>query len=185
VVAWLAGSLPTADAAQDATVVVHLEDHARVPPRDLEAVQKEADRIFRAAGVTVSWANPLRTTIADASQGGPPRVALVMVNLQTPFSGDASDTDEVLGRAAPGRARAWVFVNRIAESAAKGTVDARLLLARVIAHEIGHLLLPSAAHSHVGIMRPSFELDQVGLFLFTNEESRQIRAALAARRADR
>jgi hypothetical protein len=34
-------------------------------------------------------------------------------------------------------------------------------------------------------MRPSLEREQVGLFFFTNEESRQIRAALAARRADR
>ena len=51
------------------------------------------------------------------------------------------------------------------------------VLGHVMAHEIGHLLLGTNAHSTVGIMRPQWqgpELRSIGMgtFLFTPEQAR-------------
>jgi hypothetical protein len=60
------------------------------------------------------------------------------------------------------------------------------LLARVIAHELGHYLLDSDAHSRTGLMRDTFvSRDALGTdgdrYALTAEQRRLLRAALAAR----
>ena len=170
-------------ACQDSIIVVHLEDQTRLLPDDLEVIRKNVNDIFHAAGVTLSWAGPLQRPVSDVSCDGVRRVAVSVINIQQPFSNDARDTDDVLGRAAPAYARAWVFRNRVAEVAKNRPVDLNLLLAGAIAHEIGHLLLPPAtSHGAVGIMRPGLELNHVGIVRFTPEESKLIRTALAGTR---
>jgi predicted Zn-dependent protease len=66
------------------------------------------------------------------------------------------DIADVLGRAVPGISRAWVFANRVSEMTKLGAIDANRLLARVVAHEIGHLLLESKAHAPHGICVPGW-----------------------------
>jgi hypothetical protein len=176
--------LPAASTAgQDSIIVVHLEDQTRILPDDLEIIRKHVNDIFHAAGVAVSWAGPLQRPVSDLSCDGVRRVAVSIINIQQPFSNDARDTDDVLGRAAPAYARAWVFRNRVAQIGKNRPVDVNLLLARAIAHEIGHLLLPAAtSHGAVGIMRPGLELNHVGIVRFTREESKLIRTAPAGSR---
>ncbi len=180
-VVLLIGSPTDSDASPDLTVVVHVEDHVRLPEKDLHAVKKEVDKIFGAAGVIVSWAGPLHRPVSEVTCDGLRHVAVAIINIQTTFDGAARDTADVLGRAAPALARAWVFVNRVREIAKDRPVDANLVLGRAIAHELGHLLLPAqTTHGTVGIMRQSLELVHVGLFRFTSDESNMIRAALAS-----
>jgi len=61
-----------------------------------------------------------------------------------------------------------------------------VILGDVVAHEIGHLLLGSRAHSATGIMRGWWDRAQLqraltGRQLFTPEQSARIRAATEVR----
>jgi hypothetical protein len=83
---------------------------------------------------------------------------------------------------------ATVYVDRVADLAAASRVDMPTLLGRAIAHEIGHLLLGTAAHAHVGVMRASWSLEVLrhspaGDWLFTPADAEALRAAARLRTA--
>jgi hypothetical protein len=175
----LVGSPKGAEASPDSTLVVHVEDHARLPEEDLQTVKREVDDIFRSAGIIMSWARPLHRPVGDLPCDGRRHLAVAFINILTPLHGTAAaDTADVLGRAAPAVARAWVFVNRVNEAARNRPVDVNLVLARVLAHEIGHILLQTMTHGDIGIMRPSLQLSHLGLFRFTTNEAKVIRSNL-------
>jgi hypothetical protein len=60
--------------------------------------------------------------------------------------------DNVLGVALNVTRRAYIFRSRIARFALIKGQDGNTLLGRVIAHEVGHLLMPFDSHSTDGIM---------------------------------
>lgn len=169
--------------ADDPVIAVHVEDYARVPPDDWAVVRREVEQIYETAGVSLVWAGPLRIPAREWPRDGVRRVALALVNIEVPFAGDPKDTADVLGRAAAELSRAWVFANRVTEAARTGAVDANVLLARVIAHEIGHVLLPGEKHTTRGIMRANLEREQVGFFWFTAEQAAAMRAGIQRLRA--
>ena len=77
----------------------------------------------------------------------------------------------VLGKATHDTARAYIFCHRIT-AAIDYSRDFRTALGRVLAHEVGHLVLPVYSHSGTGIMRavvdlygtpPPFSRDQVAM----------------------
>jgi hypothetical protein len=51
---------------------------------------------------------------------------------------------------------ATIYVNRVATLARRCGVDVQTLLARAVAHEIGHLLLGTSAHASSGLMRAAW-----------------------------
>ena len=58
--------------------------------------------------------------------------------------------------------------------------DFRRLLAQTIAHEVGHLLLPTDSHADRGIMQAHFGVRAYSASYFTAEQGVAIRARLAA-----
>lgn len=172
--AGVLGGVPV-DGRDEVAVRVHVENYAAVPPDDWDLVKREVNDIYRSAGVTVEWAGPLRVPMREVPRDGVRRVALVVLNIQEPFAGSARDTADVLGRAAPHLSRAWVFANRVTEITKAGLVDANLLFARVVAHELGHLLLGDMVHASHGIMRAGLPLEKVGFYRFTEEQAARIR----------
>jgi hypothetical protein len=67
-------------------------------------------------------------------------------------------------------------------------VNAATLLGTVAAHEIGHLLLGSNAHSAMGIMAPHWEQEELrhagmGSLLFTHEQSVHMRTRIRSRQS--
>jgi hypothetical protein len=56
---------------------------------------------------------------------------------------------------------ATVFIDRTRRLAANLGIDHRLLLGRTIAHELGHLLLATAIHGNVGLMREIWSRDEL------------------------
>ena len=83
-----------------------------------------------------------------------------------------------LGRAVPDISRAWVFTNRVIAITKMRSIDPNLLLARVVAHEIGHLLLESRAHAAHGIMRAGLDVNGVGFYRFTENQAAEMRDAV-------
>ena len=79
----------------------------------------------------------------------------------------------------------WIFYPRVKAYSADLGMHASQLLGHVIAHEMGHLLLPYGAHALAGVMRPEWDRAQVrhaaeGLLTFTPDQAALIRERLQA-----
>jgi hypothetical protein len=78
-----------------------------------------------------------------------------------------------------------VFGDAIATWAERGQSDRSRLLGRVMAHEIGHLILGAGSHSATGLMRgqwsvPEIQRDRPEEWLMSPEDGRKLRKTLAA-----
>jgi hypothetical protein len=78
---------------------------------------------------------------------------------------------------------AYVFIDRVRNAALTYRVDHVSVLAHAIAHEVGHLLLPSGAHSESGLMRAEWTRSDFRVMsgpglAFTTDEASAIRARL-------
>jgi hypothetical protein len=165
----LSGSPGAIAAATRPTVVLRIDDSAHVPPRDLAKAKVEIERVYRAAGVDVSW---------TGNVAGESRFLTVMLvnNRENPARGGISC---VLGVALPALGRAYVFVDRIIDALRSRPADADVVLARVIAHEVGHLLLPPGSHSRYGIMRADLDVGYANPNRFTDDQATFLRSALS------
>jgi hypothetical protein len=72
-----------------------------------------------------------------------------------------------------------VFYDRIAALHQRGNASEAKILAIVAAHELGHLLLGSHAHSPIGIMRPQLQANdfwrpELGATAFTPQQTQRI-----------
>jgi len=124
-------------------VPVHLAVNGPADAGTTAAAREEAGWILRSLCAAVDW-----------REAESPDTLLIRV-LAEPVS--AGSTPDALGLAMPnlGRGnRGAVFLGRIRErvEASGGTVSLPILMGSVIAHEIGHLLLHSTAHSSEGVM---------------------------------
>jgi hypothetical protein len=141
----MAGML--AHAALALYVVVRVYDMHGVAPETVATARAAAERILKAADVTVRW--------AECPCGRPAGPVELMVRLAdaTPQSEPASlgfsyvDTDRKLGTLAT------VFPDRVHTLAAAARVDEGELLGRAMAHEIGHLIIGTRDHASAGLMR--------------------------------
>ena len=86
----------------------------------------------------------------------------------------------MLGRAARSARRAYVFHHRVVQTGRVFSRDLGTLLGTVIAHEVGHLLLPENSHSSSGILRADLDLRAFLPQHFTPRQSATIRTILAA-----
>ena len=176
----LAAMGPTAEAAEQSPLVVHVDDRMGVPARDLAGAQREVEEIFANAGVSILWKEGrFPASVAETITKGVARrqVAVVLVNnTDDPLPGASGCT---LGFAAKRPAVAYAYYNRVVEQSVLHPIDARVLLGRVIAHEMGHVLLPPNSHSLHGIMRGNIDLGLEKPERFTHDQARVIRAVLA------
>ena len=83
-------------------------------------------------------------------------------------------------RTEQGTRLAYVFPRQVEAQADHFGASRTLVLACAIAHEIGHLLLPTSRHSDLGLMRASWDRDDFGRaergqLRFSNEEAALLR----------
>jgi len=168
-----------------------------------DAAIRTASEITEQAGVTLQW--------KDCSRGGAdfpctgirgPRELVVRL-MQEPREADVRAADALSVPGANGGAElqigfaaiepatgagvlATIYYDRVERVAARSAIPGGLFLGRAIAHEIGHLLLPTRPHSRSGLMRAVWTAagssdDQPGDWFFSTDDSRRLRAAAAAR----
>ena len=145
--AQTAGLVPTAP-DPDPVVVVAIEDPQRLLRRGLPFARAIVRDTFRTAGVTVVWEAP-PTGTAD-------RTLTITLISSTDAPADVSlDATGVAPSPGDGTrgVRAFVFVDRVTAYAEEHGVSLSHVLACVMAHEIGHLLLPPNAHVPEGVMQ--------------------------------
>jgi hypothetical protein len=119
----------------------------------------EAAWLLKSVCVEVEWIRCPVVSVSHPEPCGPPVRAIEIHILPYPMTNDFAET--VLGIGFPSlgsRGNAAVFLSRVRQLAASnpGMIDVSGLLGHVLAHEIGHLLLHSSAHSPEGLMRADF-----------------------------
>ena len=174
-----AGVAAQIDAAQvaDMAVVIQVTDDAHILPDVLSEAERLAGSVYLAAGVRIVWTDAIQ--VAEPAGGFHVDVILRSKDMKAGESQSSSIDGEVLGRTLRPIRRVYVFYDRICEHAMQtGSTVARLLGA-VIAHEVGHLLLPDFSHSPTGIMRPHWNGRIVRVPDFTVDQGNTIRTRLA------
>ena len=170
----------TAAVAEGANLVVHVDDRVGVAAKDMALARRQVEEIFADAGVSIVWkvGRFPASVMATITSGLATRQVAVMLvnNIDDPLPGASGCT---LGFAAKRPAVAYAYHNRIVEQSLLYPIDARGLLGRVIAHELGHVLLPPNSHSLHGIMRGNIDLGHENPDRFTRDQARLIRATLA------
>jgi hypothetical protein len=151
-----------------------------------------AAAIFQEAGVETAWVDcPLSRAELKrypACQEKMQTTDLVLRILPKSMAMKVRAGDDALGFAKPcpedePACDLTVFYHRIDELATDG-YPADRILGHVIAHEVGHVLLGSGAHSDIGIMRGAWsrhDLQHIswGLLLhFTADQNERLRAVL-------
>ena len=154
-VAMFAGVVGASEAAQKvpfATVVVHLRDEQHVPARELGDAQKLVARVYAEIGVQLVWTDgSAKLAVTDGLR----HIDVLIMNAE--MTTRAAAEPGVLGVASHRTNRASVFYPRILAHALLTISDPAHALAAMLAHEIGHVLLPEYSHAPFGIMQAKWE----------------------------
>ena len=180
---------PAPAVAASATMTVRVFEQGGVPRHSLDSAAQEAQTIFNRVGLEVSWTlcvGAKHPAACDRQIGADELVVRIVAG-----PAPAADGSVAMGYAlvAPGSRHAslaTVYFDLVQSTARSALVDPSRLLGRAIAHEIGHLLLPTRPHSRSGLMRAVWTAagssdDQPGDWFFSTDDSRRLRAAAAAR----
>lgn len=191
----LAQNPTTTSLSLEVTISVH--DYADVPTVLLAAAEVQAREIFRHAGLETVWLNcspklereklePGSCYFSDTSH-------LTLKISPRAMNAKVRDRIDVLGTAYPDEKGAgyfaYVFYDRIQELAQRRRLG-HALLADVMVHEIGHLLLGSTSHSASGIMCAHWNYEELrnvseGAMAFVPAQSRIMRDRLRVRQSER
>jgi hypothetical protein len=182
-------SRPTEGAQIDLpNLVVRIYPTSAVHPWDWKASTGEATAILNDAGIDVGWIN-CSETIAPMRCALPLKSNEVAIRIvRVPASGHHHDTlgESLLDPVRRTGTLATIYVDRVEWLAAAGGVEAGILMARAIAHELGHLLLGTTAHSRRGLMRRVWSRDELiraraADWRFPAEDATRLQQALARR----
>jgi hypothetical protein len=142
------------------SVTVRIHDYVGIPTACMMSAQENVKDLYAAIGVNTIWAE-------TKHPGKSPEPAAkyipgeLLINIVTPaMSRRMGVAEHTLGVAAvtllSGGKIAYLLFDRIRHVALSSGGEAADILGLVIAHEMGHLLLPYGSHSQNGLMRPSW-----------------------------
>jgi hypothetical protein len=176
----VAASLVTADSVSAADrgqepelrITVRLDDKAGVQGVYLKFAKERAAEVFAFKGVKLDWIDGAE---ANRLKIVTPYTVLIMTEAPATLKAAMENLGmDVMGQGAPLVGRAYIYYDRVMKLNPVPPRDVITTLGDVIAHELGHLMLP-AGHSNVGIMRPSINMTSRRLETFTDVEAAQIR----------
>jgi hypothetical protein len=165
-------------------LIVSVRNYADVPAPALAAAEARATNAFRHAGLDTLWVNcaPRVEGVDSMPCNAPNRTHLMLTILPRAMRAH-QDRNDVLGTALLDEDgigyHAYVYYDRLQQLAHNRELGNELL-GVVFAHEIGHLLLGSNAHSLNGIMCAHWKYKEFlavseGIIAFLPEQSRIMR----------
>jgi hypothetical protein len=172
------------------SVVVVIDDRAKISPVVLDHAEKEAARIYLHTGLKTIWhvASTLVEGSPSENRPAPTPGFTVRVIIQPAFLGQPPDASEFLMGAAPPTTNdcagpVYIFFDQVTGFSNVQRVEPWLVLGAVMAHEIGHRLLRHRGHSADGLMRApwngtDWEKASLGLLLLTGSDREAIRATI-------
>ena len=174
-----------------AQVNVNVYNDANLPHETLVRAEDRAGIVLRAAGVHVEWVNPGREGGVPGSSRPPqdygccdPGNFSIRIVAHSLTLADWTFGVSFLGADGYGR-YSDIFYATADQLSRSAHVSLPNVLGHVIAHELGHLLLGTNAHSATGIMRPRWSTPELqslamGRLLFTPQQSQRMQAGLQA-----
>jgi hypothetical protein len=166
-------------------LVVRVYDTTGMSASKLELARADVGQTLTAIGIEPIW----RPCHATGCVGRPkPHEVSVRIVKSGPASEFGSlgyssiDTEQQAGTLAT------IYADRVDSLAAEAGMDEGVLLGRVIAHEIGHLLLGAPEHARRGLMRAVWRVDELRRgrsidWVFSGQEGALMRRHLIARAA--
>jgi hypothetical protein len=165
---------------QNPTLSVTIANDAEAPGRTLENALAIAGGVFRRAGVDVVWRGDPVDSPTDVLTV---RVAANVSDV--PFSAADDSMGAVRNLDGVRATVAYVFFDRARDFADRGHVDVWIVLGCVIAHELGHLVLPVNAHAAEGVMVAQWDPHMFaragGLLSFAPDQAQLLRRRVASR----
>ena len=180
-VATASPNAASADESPRQRITVRVYDYTAVPDAMLSDAKEDVSRIYYQAGIDIRWIDAPDATL-------PARFAIQIMIRRRPVASASSASGRVMGTALGDRhdvgGSAFVFRDRVTHVARQRQQDVARVLGYAMAHEMGHLLLPYPAHSTNGMMRASWDGDDLrrianGSMLFTPAQAALIRARAA------
>ena len=152
------------------TIVLLLVNEADVPSHVLSQAQDEASRIYQGHRIRLVWTHP------DTERGDYRFTVKILPRALTGKGVDGRAMGVAPGTRETRGTLAYAFYDRIKEVTITIGADAGLILGHVMAHEIGHLLLPHNSHAKTGLMRGGWDTQQAmraatGALTFTPKEA--------------
>jgi hypothetical protein len=127
---------------------------------DWQAAVGEARAILGDAGIDVDWIECSGSNATQAERCAQPlrvnEVAVRLVRSKTPHDHIAPLGESLLDPSRQSGTLATIYLDRVEWLARSAGVRANTVLARAIAHELGHLLLGTTAHNREGLMRSTW-----------------------------
>ena len=122
----------------------------------------EAERVLRTAFVEVRWQPCTGEDESPACVGspGPSELLVRFVGGPARRGQPAALGDAIVGPRSNG-VLATVYLDRASRVAEEAHANLALVLGRVVAHEIGHLLMRTSVHPRHGLMRSHWTLDEL------------------------
>lgn len=132
-------------------VVLLVDNLARLSERELTAAQDLATTVLRSARLESIWID----CRADPPEPAALQVWVVLsaVDRSERMIARLEGPADLLGMSLPRTRRAYIFSERIRRFAAHKRRSFEHVLGHVLAHEIGHHLLPGEGHTDTGIMQ--------------------------------
>jgi len=173
-------------------VTIQIHDYADVRSESLSRASDIVTRLYGKIGVRTEWIGVLRhgkrRAHSPVDRESHNRIGQLTIIILTPqMAARGRVADGVLGYAAvpeQGMGRiAYVIYDRVRQAAAGAATNEDELLGCVMAHEIGHLLLPRGTQSMAGLMKGHLDhrdLRQLDVrkLTFSTLEASQIRSML-------
>ena len=187
---------PLASAAEidpDMRVVIRTYNSTDLPAADLESAVASATAILKASGLATGWhaCEPALVLNAEHPCATPLRaneiaVRIVRLTTRADYRGELPLGYSLVDTATRSGSLATIYMDRVTWLAEAAGVDGRLVLGRAIAHEVGHLLLGTNAHSESGLMRAVWSCDALKRntgrdWLFAPGDARAMRQAVRLR----
>jgi hypothetical protein len=186
----LSQTISAAPPLNDPHLTMRIDDYAHLDPIAIGRAQRLVSEIYRGAGVRAAWAETLHPTgevectpDCDADEDVTIMVLSASMGERKRLAKGALGSAAV-GPGGGGRI-AYVLYDRIAAAAIDADWSTADVLALVIAHEVGHLLLPIGSHSADGLMRAHWNIEELRrnsrhILSFTPGQAELIRDVLGA-----
>jgi hypothetical protein len=182
------------DASRTAHLVnVRLYDSGVLPAAEITTARTEAAAILREAGIELVWLlcsdeTRIQGTSAQCDMEIDPDELVVRIiqSSPQPFSNGVPLGEALVDKESHTGSLATIFADRVTSICDRAAANRPSVLGRVVAHEIGHLLLRTHNHARRGLMRAvwtDLELRRaVGLeWHFSPSEARRMRAMIVER----
>jgi hypothetical protein len=152
-------------------ITVRIDDKAGVQGVYLKFAKNRAAEVFAMKGVKLDF---IDAEEANRLKVVAPYTILIMAEAPARLKAEMERLGmDVMGQGAPTVGRAYIYYDRVLKLNPVPPRDIITTLGDVMAHELGHLMLPPG-HSNVGIMRPDINMTSRRLETFTDVEATHI-----------